>query len=152
MARNRFTIGTGGEVAVATSTAGKTILLVTAPANQMLSVLGFGVSFDGTASTAAAIQAAVMISTASTTSTGATTVVGRRSRVGGPAIQSSGLAVLNTEPSSGIILREYEIHPQSGYERAFEPGEIEVDGGSRVQIRLIADGPVNARAWFDIEE
>lgn len=148
MARNRFTVGSEGEIALVAATA-KTVLQVIAPANQMLDLKAFGVAFDATSGAAEPVRVQLLRQTTAGT---VTAVTPRKTRVGGPGVQATAGKNATVEPTDGDILREYEVHPQTGYERAFEPGEIEIDGGGRLALKITAPAAVNCIAWMDVEE
>jgi len=150
MARLRFVLPTTAEVAP--TTAPKTIIQVGAPANQRVAIRGFSVSFDGVQSSGAAAEVQLCIQSSSGTASAAT--LGKDVLGTTEAIQSTGLVNFTAEPSITTILRSYNVHPQTGYERAFaEDEEIELSGGSRLGIRVIlsSSGP-SVHADLNAEE
>lgn len=140
MARLRISLPTTAEVAP--TTAPKTILQIGAPANQRVALRGFSIAFDGVQSSGAAAEVQICIQSSSGTGSAATLakdVLGTTE-----TIQSTGLVNFTVEPVITTILRSYNIHPQTGYERTFaEDEEIEISGGTRLGIRCIlsSSGP-----------
>ncbi len=151
MARLRFALATTAEVDAGTST-GKTILHLGAPANQRVAIRGFGVAFDGVSSTAGACVVQLVIQSSSGTFNAGTLVKDVRGTT--EAIQSTGSFSSTAQPTNSDILRSYNIHPMTGYERAFAvEEEIELSGGTRIGLFLIptSSGP-NCHAFLLAEE
>jgi hypothetical protein len=152
MAKSNFQVSTTGLVALVAATA-KTVLSVFAPTNQRVAVSGIHVSFDGVAGTGVPVQVEI----ARTTTAGTNTAVNPRGNdpdvIAGTAIQSTAGENYTVEPTYGDILKEINVHPQSGYEVHIPFGrEIIVDGGGRLSIRCTAAAGVNVAADMDCEE
>jgi hypothetical protein len=153
MARLTFTVGTDGEIALASATA-TTVLQVLAPTNQRVAVLGFHVGFDGTNPTAEPVQVEILRQTSA--GAGRASVTPSKDDDSLPeTVQTTATKwqAAATEPTAGEILREYEVHPQASYERAFGiDEEIRIKGGGRIGLRLTAPSGVNCRARLSLEE
>jgi len=149
MARNVGTAGTEGRVALTAATV-RTAVQIVAPANQMIAPLAVRVSFDGITATNVPVIVELLRQTTAGTMTARTP---RKTRVGGPTLQFTAQHSATAEPTAGDVLREWEIHPQSGVELSLDLGaDIEVDGGGRLGLRCTAAEAVNVRAAIDVEE
>ena len=150
MARQFFTVGTGGEVTLSAGVA-KTVLQLATPANQNAAIRSFSVCADGTSGTAEPMA----IELVTQTTAGTMTSVTPAKDPGAPGtVQCTAGKNASAEPTTTDIVREYELHPQDGMERVFGgPGdEITVYGGSRIGLRITAPVGVNVRAFFSVEE
>jgi hypothetical protein len=150
MARLRFALATTAEVAL--TTAPKTVVQLGAPANQRVAVRGFSVAFDGVSSTAGCAQVLLVIQTTGTQA--GTSLVGVKDLRGTTeSINSTGLQAFSSEPTYSDILRTYNINQMTGYERAFaQDEEIELAGGTRLGLVVVASSAVNAQAFIGAEE
>ncbi len=149
MARVRCSVTTEGEIALAAATA-KTILQLAAPANQKVALRGFSVSFDGILGTAEPVQVEILRQTDAGTMSAATEVVDIPQT---EAIQTVALKTATVEPTPGDILRRYDIHPQTGFERSFAfDEEIIIGGGGRLGLRCTAPAIVNVTGFMSWEE
>jgi hypothetical protein len=149
MANLNCTVTTEGEIALGAATA-KTILQIVAPANQRLDLRSFSVSFDGTSAAAEGVQVELMRQTSAGTMTAATPV---KDGAGAETIQATAQKNATSEPTSGDILRRYDIDPDvGGYERVFDKRELEVLGGTRLGIRCTAPAAVNVTGHLTWEE
>lgn len=149
MARLRISVTTEAELALTAATA-KTILQWVAPANQRVACTGFAVSFDGTSSTAEPVQVELVRQTDAGTSSAATPV---RDGVGSETIQTTARKNATVEPTTTDVLRRYNVHPQTGFERAFGPDEeILIAGGGRLGLRCTAPAGVNVTGHILAEE
>jgi hypothetical protein len=150
MAGIRANLLTPADVALVAATA-KTVLQITAPANQRLVITRFGVYFDGVVSSNTPVV--VELCRQSTAGAGGTTATPTKHCVGTETLQATGLYGITTEPTTGDVIARYRVHPQQGWQE-FEPldGRIEVGGGTRLGIRLTAAQIVNASAQFFYEE
>jgi hypothetical protein len=131
------------EVALSAATA-KTVVQMTAAANQPIRVYRWGVFFDGTSTTAEPVQIVLMRqSTAGTMTSLTPTKVSNH----GETVQTAAQHTATAEPTSGDVLDMVEVHPQSGYEYIAPLGyEFEVPGGGRIGIVCTAPAGVNVRA------
>ena len=141
---------TGGtEIALVGATA-KTVLQLTAPANQRLKILGFGVFFDGIVATAEPVEIRVLRQTTAGT---ATSVTPRMISAGSETLQATANKNASAEPTAGDELDVLQVHPQSGYEVMFPPGqELIIPGGGRIGIEVTAPVAVNCNAKMRYEE
>lgn len=149
MARMRFTLASTGEIAL--TTALKTVLSLTNAANRRIVIRGFGVAFDSIGSTAGGAEVRLSIHSTSGTFTGATL----RKQVRGTteAFDTSGNHTATVEPVVSEVLRSYTINQMTGYERAFaQDEEIELAGGERIGLQVIASSGTNCNAFIDGEE
>ena len=152
MARNRFTVTTEGELALA-STAAKTALQITAPANIRTAIKGFSISFDGVSSTAGPAFVEWVRQTSSGSFAAATAI---RDIPSTETIQTGvrKWTSTSTEPSDTGSIRSYNVHPQTGIERSYaEDEELLIEGSGRLALRvtLSSSGP-NLTAFVSCEE
>lgn len=149
MARMKVVATTEGEIALTAATA-KTILQIVAPTNQRLALCSFSVAFDGISGSAEPVQVDILRQTTAGTMTAATVV---REGVGSETIQTSAQKNATAEPTAGDVLRRYNIHPQTGYERVFTlDEELLISGGSRLGLRCTAPANVNVVGHMTVEE
>ena len=150
MARLKFTAHTNGEVALVAATA-KTVLQILAPTNQRIAVRGWGVSFDGVSGSAEPVVVEVLRQTTAGTMTSGTSA--SEDGLGSETIQTTVTKAATAEPTAGTIIRQENIHPQTGVEFRFAPDEeLIVPGGGRLGIRCTAPAGVNVLARFICEE
>lgn len=148
MARLLFTAATTAEVAL--TTAAKTVVHVGAAANTRLAIRGWSISFDGVSSTAGSAQ--VVLAIQSSSGTGSAVTLEKQIRGTTEALSTTGLFNFSAEPTQ-TYLKTYNVNPQTGYERAFAPDEeIQINGGVRFGIQVIASSGVNCHATIDCEE
>jgi hypothetical protein len=148
MARLLFNVSTTAEVAL--TTAAKTVVHVGAAANTRVAVRGFTISFDGVSSTAGSAQVILAIQSSSGSASAVT--VEKQIRGTTEALSSTGLFNFTVEPVQ-TYLKVYNVSPQTGYERAFAPDEeIQLNGGVRLGIQVIASSAVNCVAGLFCEE
>lgn len=149
MARNHASLTTSAEVALAAATA-KTVLQLVAPANTILAVTGFSVSFDGISNTAEPVQVVLLRQTTAGTATSRTPL---KTKDTSTTIQATGQENATAEPTAGDILKTFHIHPQAGalYPFTFDE-EIELAGGGKLGLRLTAPAIVNCLATINFEE
>ena len=147
---------------------GKTMLVVTAPANQRVKVLGWGVYFDGVNTTILATAAdtttkpAVQCQLSSGSSAGAQTdTLGAPDSHGSKtpldtslSIQSVAKTTTTAEPTALAVYDIAEVNPASGgYEVMFtEENMPVVAGGDYVAIFCNAPDAVNCRVKLFCEE
>jgi hypothetical protein len=154
MARTRFSVSTEGELALTAATA-KTVLQVASPANIGVAIRGLAVSFDGTSGAAEPGSVELVIQTSAGTMTAATPQHDDR-RATGLTIQTAAQKNATAEPTdSGVILRDWHVHPQTGVEfRWWLDEEIVIGGAAAVRVGVRCNMPagVNARARLFCEE
>lgn len=128
----------------------KTLAQLIAPANHRVKILGYGVYFDGTLSTNAPVQVELLRQTTAGTGTANTP---RQLRPAAETILCTANDNHSAEPTASDVLDVAEVHPQTGYEVRFPPGqEPVVAGGARVGLRVNADNAVNVRGKIIFEE
>lgn len=148
MARTLFNLATTAEVAL--TTAAKTVAHVGAAADVRVAIRGFALSFDGVSSTAGGAQ--VILAIQSSSGTGSAATLTKQIRGTTETLSSTGLFNFSAEPTQ-TYLKSYNINPQTGYERVFAPDEeIELNGGARFGIQVIASSAVNCHATIFAEE
>ena len=148
MARLTFNVATTAEVALTTTA--KTVVQVAAAANTRVALRGFTISFDGVSSTAG--SAVVVVSVQSSSGTASAVTLTKQTGGTTEALGSSGLFNFSAEPTH-TYLKTYNVNPQTGYERAFAPDEeIQLAGGTRVGLQVIASSAVNCHAGLFCEE
>ncbi len=134
-----------------TATVAKTVLQITAPANQRLKLLGIIVSFDGTSTTAQPAACRLLRQTSAGTLTSVTAVLQEKSL--SETLQATGGKNASSEPSAGDVLKTFYVHPQAGYEWPAPYGqEMIVQGGGRIGLEVTAPATVNCSATFLYEE
>jgi hypothetical protein len=137
------------EIALAAATA-KTVLQLVAASNHKVALLGWGVFFDGVSVTGEPVQVVLMRQTDAGTASALTC---RQTQTAAETIQTTAQHTASAEPSSSDILDVLEVHPQSGYEIKFPPGEeIWLNGGTRLGIVCTAPAICNVRAKVFFEE
>lgn len=140
---------TTAEVALAASTK-KTVLQLTAPANQRLILKRWGIFFDGVDPLAAPVEVELLFQTTAGTLSSLTPV---KLTPGSETVQATAGYNATAEPTAGDLVEAAEVHPQSGYEVIMPLGEeIIIPGGSRIGITALAGATVNARAKMLFEE
>ena len=141
-----------GEVALSAATA-KTVLQLTAPTNHRVKILGYGVFFDGTSTTAEPVE--VVLQRQSTAGTMTSLTPAKLDDSLAETLQSTAQHTATAEPTSvsNGTLDVIEVHPQQGYEKLYPLGqEPIIGGGDRVGIICTAPATVNVRAKLIFEE
>lgn len=131
---------------VASGTAQKTLLQITAPANQRVRIRELSVSFQGVSNTAAPVNVLLMIQTGGTASTG--TLAPLDGDIA-ETIQTAGKITFTVEPAYSTVLGEYNVHPQTGI---VIPLDITLKGGQIAGITVLAGATVPVSAYLKIEE
>jgi len=142
--------GDGNAVPLTGGTA-KTAVVVTAPANQRLKILGYGFFFDGTSNSAAPGQIRIQRASAAGTSTSATPHPNEEDLT--ETFQSTWGKNCTVEPTYTNNLKTFTVHPQLGYEYLAPMGqEIIVKGGGILGFELTFAANVDARGYVMFEE
>lgn len=135
--------------AVATSTANKTILALTAPANTPILVDRISISFAGVSPTADKILVQVL----RTASGGAGSTANNPTKINASdseSPQSTGARDFGAgTPHTGTVIFEELVHPQGGYTA---PEKVKVKAGETICINVTAVASVNCRARMNFEE
>lgn len=153
MAALQFQLTTA-EQALTAATA-KTILQVVAAANHRVKVLGWGVFFDGTSTTAEPVQVRLLRQTTAIGGTPtAVTPTKRDDSIADSVLTTAAqYGGSPTEPTAGDVLEVVEVHPQQGYQVLYPLGmEPIIGGGDRLGIECTAPAGVNVRPSMILEE
>lgn len=142
MAAIEFIATPGAEVALSAGVA-KTVLQITAPTNQRVRIVGFGVFFDGAVpNSEPVIVKLVRQSNAGTMS--ALTLVKTGPVAGSETLQTTGSHTATVEPTTTDTVDVFEVHPQAGIEKLFPLGrELVIAGGARLGLVITAPSAVN---------
>lgn len=116
-----------GEIALAGGATSKTFIQVVTAANDRLRVSGWGVGFKGTSATDPPVFVSVATQTTAGTAGGSASspTINKKNSSDQETIQSSVLGgplsgAWTTEPTVGVVIENFEVHPQTGY-RIFYP-------------------------------
>lgn len=138
------------EVALVAATA-RTVLQVATATNHAAKIKRWGVTFDGTLSTAEPVVVVLMRQTTAGTMTSLTLVKADSDRTG--TIQTTAQHTATAEPTSGDVLDRVEVHPQSGYIYVAPYGDEDIiPANTRAGIVCTAPAGVNVVAVMRIEE
>lgn len=152
-----FGYAESAEITLAASGGWKTLLMLTAPANQRVNALSWGVYCRGTTNSAKPLRARLIRCSDSGTG-GQSVTPQKRNTAFSETIQTAALggAWATTEPSvSGGAVDEKTIHPQAGAEfPAYERRQWQLAGGERIAVQVNNDGgdsslPVTADIGFE---
>lgn len=149
MARVRG-LAESGAISVTASPTTKTLLSLTAPANQALALKRFLISCEGVA--AADKPVLVEIGTV----TGGTSAGATERQIAGPTVTIQGAALTYSAEPTWTVYYGWYLHLQSGYEKVFQLAEDEwVFLNSIVAIRVTnpsGNSTTNIRASMEWEE
>lgn len=135
---------TTAEIALTAATA-RTVLQLVAVANHRVKVLGWGVFFDGTSTTAEPVQVRLLRQTTAGTMTAL--ILTKRDNGIGDTLLTTAQHTATAEPTAGDVLEVVEVHPQQSYQVFFPMGmEPIIDGAGRLGIECTAPAGVNVRA------
>lgn len=149
MARNHATLTAPSAIALAAGVA-KTVMQLTAPANVIDVVHGIDVTFDGTSSSAVPTIIKIVRQTTAGTMTAQAP---KKTKDTSTALGSTGAINATAEPTEGDVLLTFHVHPQAGVLMPLPlENEIEVPGGQRLGIVVIAPAAVNCLPSMKIEE
>lgn len=132
---------------LSTSTSARTILRITAPANQGVRIKRWGISFFGTSTTGAKVQVDALL--AGTGGSGEDSVTPRKISGHATSIQATCKEAFDSEPTSYTLVKSYSVHPQSLIE---VPGNIDLAGGESFAIRANVGTAVDCVAFIEFEE
>jgi len=150
MAGLEFTAKPGSEIALSAAAA-KTVLQVTAPANQRVKVKAWGVYFDGTSVSAEPVNIKLVRQTTAGTMSSVTPTKTDDSLP--ETVQSVASVDASVEPTTTDVLHFINCHPQSGYQNDFGViDEMFIKGGGRLAIICTAPAAVNVIPWMKCEE
>lgn len=136
-----------GDQAVA-GTVAKTILQITAPANQRVKIQGFSITLAGTTP----LDLIVRVLRQTTSGTGNTTVTPvKLDPTGSETIQTTVATNFSAEPTAGNVLEYKRL--QGSFEKMYLFGqELIVPGGGRVGIEVTCTINATVAAEFRFEE
>ena len=144
-------LATAQTAEVATGTSAKTILQLIAAANHRVKVKEWSVSFDGTSNTADPILIEVLRQSDAGTMSVLTPV--KIDADGDETLQTTAQENATVEPTAGDVVMREQVHPQGGYTwQAPFGGELVINGGDRLGIRVTAGADVNAVVRMVFEE
>lgn len=139
MSLNRFKGTVNG---VATGTSAKTIVQIIAAANHKVAIDEIAISFRGTSNTAEPILVQVMRQTSAGTMPALT--LKKDPDDWDETIQTTAAHTATAEPTSGDVLMEEYVHPQTGYTwQAPEGRKIAIGGGDRLGVVVTAAASVS---------
>ncbi len=151
MAYLRLTVKAPSVVSLPAGSA-KTVLQITAPTNQALTLWGFSGTFDGTSNSAQPGLLEVVRQTTAGTMSSATPVMSPISGLP-ETVQSTASYNASVEPTTTDVVWSQEVHPQSGkrFDYPFDK-PIRVPGGGRIALRCNFPASVDVMPQMDYEE
>lgn len=148
MALVPWTARTEGDVALVAATA-KTVLQIVAPTNICEALLSYCITFKGVSPTETPILVELVHqSTAGTSSAGTP----RKDSARPETLQVTSRITFTVEPITDFVMREYLFHPQGGFERAIDWGQVACEGGARIGLRVTSPQTATCRAFISGEE
>lgn len=148
-----FAITTEGEEALAAATA-ETLLQLRGATTVQGALIGFGFALDGVSGTAEPIRVRLLRQTTDGTATAATEEP--FDPTGPAAAQCAGFHSFTAEPTAGVVLMDFQVHPQGGQFHYQFPLGREIKLGlaatSRIGLELTAPAIVNASGYLHWEE
>ena len=143
-------VGTISEQALVAATA-QTLVQLIAAANHGITILGWGVFFDGISPTAEPVQIELARQTTAGTASSLTLVKYNDSN--GDSLDTTAQQDVTAEPTKGDVLDVAECHPQASIQKYYPYGkEPKVGAGDRIGLICTAPAAVNARVWILFEE
>lgn len=130
------------------ATANKTALMLTAPTNQRLLVVQFGMTTNLSSPTAEPAMLTIFRATTAGTFTSVTPV---RLSPGSETPQATAGANASAEPTEGEIIRQMHLDRGFWEARAIDL-RLPVAGGTRLAFKLYTPTGVNVLPWLEYEE
>lgn len=150
MAGIRWSVSSG-DVALTAATQ-KTVLQVTAPANQRLLVDTISLAFDGVTPTNEPVSVHIYRQT-NAGSGGSAYTPKKLDNTHTETVQATALYNITSEPTYGDLIYSVLVHPQSGIVLQLpENRRLIVPGGTRLGVVLTAPNGVNANCTLFCEE
>lgn len=150
MARRQISFQPTSEIAITASSL-LTVIRVNASSSVGVVVLEYGAFFDGVDAIAEPVLFKLVRLSDDGTMTGLTGNL--TGLIQGETIQASGAYTATAEPTVSSTVEIKEVHPQSGYEKAYGFGtEVYVPPGGRVGLQVFAKTGVNCIPYIKIEE
>lgn len=139
------------KTAVSTGTALKTIIQLLAAANQRVRLLEIAIAFHGVTNTNEPILVQLARQSTAGTMTGLTLVTLDDDLT--ETLQTTAQHTATVEPTIGVILASWAVHPQTGLIYQVPKGdEIMIKGAGRLGLIVTAPNSVNCDAYLKIEE
>ena len=136
---------------VASGTSAQTYIQLNAPTNQRVKLKEVGISFAGTVNTNAPVNVQLVIQTTAGTASAGTPVATDGDVA--ETIQATTRVTFTAEPTYAGVLREWNVHPQTGIIVPLPLAKPPVlKGGTRVGLVVTAGVTVNASAYIEWEE
>lgn len=148
MALVPFTARTEGDITLSAGVA-KTIVQIVAPANQRIDTRAASVTFKGTSPTETPILVELVHQNTAGTSVAGTP---RRDSAGSETLQTTSRITITAEPALDYVMREWLFHPQGGFLEKFSVGEIQLEGGARLGLRVTSPQAATCRGFISGEE
>jgi hypothetical protein len=126
---------------------------VTAPTNQRVKVLGYGLYFDGTLNSAQPVEVKLATPTTGTFTGGSSAQLQEPELT--ETIQSTYGVAASAQPtlSASNTYKTFTVHPQLGYEYLAPLGQERIVGGGKSWcISINAPASVDVRGYFLVEE
>jgi hypothetical protein len=139
------------EVALTAATA-RTVIQIVSAAHSPIKIKEWGVFFDSTSVSAEPVQVRLLRQSSAGTMSSLTPV---ERTITGVTLTTTAQHTATVEPGAGNVLAVREVHPQSGYQEKFAPGDEIIVGGTsaaRIGIECTAPAGVNVRAEIVFEE
>lgn len=135
------------------SNVAKSMLQITAPTNQRVKVREWSVSYIGISNTAQPILTQIMTG-ATSAGTSSSLTPAKWNLSDQETIQTTAANTFTVEPTGTLVaIQSEEVHPQTGYTwQAPFGGEIMVQGGTRLTMRVTAAAGTSLSARFLAEE
>ena len=145
-------IGRAVTAQISTTTSTRTLLQLVAASNHRVLVREWHIAFEGITATDAPIQVRVLRQTTAGTASALTLVKADDSD--DETLQTTAQhSFTSTEPTSGDVLFNRLVHPQSGFSIILPPGrELVMKGGSRLAFEVTAAVAVDATVTVEFEE
>jgi hypothetical protein len=127
---------TSGEIALAAVSTAKTFLLLTAPANHIIKIVGIEVDIKGIVVTDPPVLCELVSSDSSTAGTSSAATI-RKKNSNAETVLTTAKKAFTVEPTVLTVLDSWEVHPQTGrivYPPMYQ--EWYIPGGGVYGIRL----------------
>jgi len=146
MAGRKGIITSDGD-ALAAATA-KTLIQYVPPANQDGMILSFSVEFRGDANSE--VPHLVELYRQSTAGTSSANTPQPLDDGWSGTLQSTARDTITVEPTTGVRVGAWYVHPQAGIIKEYARGDLMVVGGARLGLRVTTDSGVTAVATTSI--
>lgn len=133
----------------------KTVLVITAAANQRVKLTGFNISFNGTVNSNTPVAVSFQAATVAGTATSMASALRKKEPGLTETIQTTVGSNCTVEPTytASAFPRMFFVHPQLGQEIYLPQGqEIWINGGGILGIGCNAPQAVSVSGFVDLEE